>query len=72
MTKRLMYGYNCSVNQSIKTKGGVRPGAGRPVAGTTERIDVRVTPAEKTAFNQWGGNKALRAFLASLGITRAP
>lgn len=43
----------------MSSRGGSRPGAGRPRAGT-ERVIIRLTPEEHESLKSWGGSKWVR------------
>lgn len=43
----------------MSSRGGSRPGAGRPRAGT-ERVIISLTPEEHESLKSWGGSKWVR------------
>ena len=57
-------------NQQIKPKnGGALPGAGRKNIGATERVDIRLTPADKATYDKAGGLKWIRKVLQNIRVS---
>ena len=61
---------NAVKNQPIKLKkGGALPGAGRKNIGATKRVDLRLTPEDKAAYDKAGGLKWFRKILQDIRVS---